>query len=255
MIDAHLHLAQYPAETVEREIAAWRAGGVESVIAVATDVRSCHRTLELQRRHPDFVRAALGWHPEQALPKRSEREEIFALIQNEQPSLAAIGEVGLPHYSQTEHLAGYQELLAEFAVLAAETGLPLVLHAVHDKAGLALQVLERHSGVRAHFHWLKADAPALDALLAAGHIVSVTPEVCWRERDQELARRVPLAQLLIETDGPWPYEGPFAGRPTTPLFLNEVRGAVARLKGITAEELDASCRQTVRAFYGASGKS
>jgi len=254
MIDAHIHLAQYPADTVERDILSWQAAGVEGVVAVATDVRSCHRTLELRRRHPDFVRAALGWHPEQALPSRSEMEEIVTLIKKEQPFLAAIGEVGLPHYSHVEQLAGYQELLAEFAGLAAETGLPLVLHAVHDKAGLALEVLQRFDDVRAHFHWLKADSMTIDALLAAGHIVSVTPEVCWRERDQELARRVPLGQLLIETDGPWPYEGPFAGQPTTPLFLAEVRNAVARIKGIKPGELDEACRKTVIDFYRSFGK-
>jgi TatD DNase family protein len=257
MIDAHLHLAQYPPEQIDLLIADWRQRGISQVVAVSTDIRSAHQTLELQRRHPDFVLAALGWHPEQRLPSPAEQDEVFRLIRSELHNIAAIGEVGLPHYELPrlgEHaLPAYADLLAEFARLSIETHLPLVLHAVHDKATQALAILCEHEAHPSHFHWLKAPLEVVDEIVAAGHCISVTPEVIYRERDQELCRRVPLARLLLETDGPWPYPQFFPGEEsvplTTPLLLFESAKIVAALHGVSAAELAAIHEQNIRSFY------
>ncbi|PWK15610.1 TatD family hydrolase [Tumebacillus permanentifrigoris] len=254
MFDAHLHLEQYPDEQIEGLIESWRIGGIQGVVAVSTGLRSAHRTLDLQQRFPDFVRAALGTHPEQPVPPESELVELLQLIELEKNRLSAIGEVGLPHYALAElgtmALDDHLELFGVFAKLAARHRLPLVLHAVHDKVPLALEVLQRHRVERAHFHWLKAVPADLQRIVEAGYYVSVTPDVCHRERDQQLARHVPLSQLLFETDGPWPHVGPlFAGRPTSPLFLHEMVGRVAQLKGVSQDALAQQVRANVDACY------
>jgi TatD DNase family protein len=255
MIDAHLHLEQYPDDEIDRLIDTWRTGGIEGVVAVSTGLHSAHRTLDLQQRHPDFVRAAIGAHPEQPVPPEIELQELLLLIETEKSRLCAIGEVGLPHYALadlgTTALDGHRELLGMFAELAGKHGLPLVLHAVHDKAALALDILQSHGVTRAHFHWLKASPTDLQKIVEAGYFVSVTPDVCHRERDQQLARHVPLPQLLLETDGPWPHEGPFfAGRRTTPLFLHEMVGTVAQLKSISKDELTRQLSENIEVCYG-----
>ena len=258
MIDSHLHLVQYPLAELDALIEQWRAGGVEQVVAVSTDLRSSHQTLAVKQRHPDFVHAAIGLHPEQAVPSAQELLELQALIRQERPLLSAIGEVGLPHYALPELGEGavpaHAEMLREFAALSAEQQLPLVLHAVHDKAQMAFDILREAGAPRAHFHWLKAAPDVLASIVQAGHFVSVTPEVCYRERDQQLAVQVPLGQLLVETDGPWPYEERFKGRMTTPLFLKEVVRTVAVLKGVTVTELLDVQRESVSDLYGRIGE-
>jgi TatD DNase family protein len=257
MIDAHLHLAQYPPEQLERLIESWQQHGISQVVAVSTDVRSAHQTLELQHKHPDFVLAAVGWHPEQALPSSAEREEIVRLIRTERDNISAIGEVGLPHYELPrlgeQALPDYADLLGEFARLSAEAHLPLVLHAVHDKAAQALAILREHRALPSHFHWLKAPLDVVDEIIAAGHYISVTPEVIYRERAQDLCRRVPLERLLLETDGPWPYPQLFpVTEPvpmTTPLLLFESAATVAALHGISAQELFVALDQNIRDLY------
>ncbi|ARU60770.1 hypothetical protein CBW65_06455 [Tumebacillus avium] len=250
MIDSHLHLAQYEPDEIER----WIAAGIEAVVAVATDLRSSYRTLELKERHPHFIHAAIGWHPEQACPAEQDLPELFTLIRTERPRLSAIGEVGLPHYTLAEQGEGaldrYVELLDRFAQAAVESDLPLVLHAVHDQARTALELLQRHRVTKAHFHWLKASAVDLAQIVKAGYYVSVTPEVCHRERDQQLAQAVPIKQLLIETDGPWPYDGPFSGQKTTPLLLPAVLKQVAALKGVSEAFYAEQHRANIGALYG-----
>ncbi|MBL0388606.1 TatD family hydrolase [Tumebacillus sp. ITR2] len=254
MFDAHLHLEMYPDEEIGRLIDLWREGGIEGVVAVSTGLASAYRTLDLQQRFPDFVRAAVGIHPEYPVPPESDVAELLGLIRQERHRLVAIGEVGLPHYEAaklgTGALEACLELLGVFAETSRELDLPLVLHAVHDKAPLAYETLMSHGVKRAHFHWLKAAPDDLQRIVEAGYYVSLTPDVCHRERDQQLAKSVPLSQLLLETDGPWEHEGPiFGGRPTTPLFLREMVEPVARLKGVTPEELVRRIRENTQTCY------
>ncbi|GAB7387492.1 TatD family hydrolase [Bacillaceae bacterium] len=246
MIDAHLHLERYAEEQVERFIAEWQERGIAGVVAVSTDLASAYRTLELQRKHPRFVHAAVGYHPEQPLPKPAELAELLDLLEKERSRIAAVGEIGLPHYALERlgfpSLEPYLDMLQIFCDKARELDLPVLLHAVHDKAEAALQLLLQRGVEKAHFHWLKAPPETVERILAAGYFISVTPEAVYRKRDQDLAAMIPLAQLLLETDGPWPYSGPFTGRPTTPLFLRETAAAVARLKGKEPREIWERCR-------------
>lgn len=252
MFDSHIHLDQYPPEKLERLIEQWKKEGVTGVLAVSTDLASCYQTLELRGRFPGFVHAALGYHPEQKLPPSVEQEEIFSLIRQERHRISAIGEVGLPYYTREPDnpclLPAYTDLLRNFCRLAVELDLPMSLHAVHEQAAMALQVLEEEMVPRAQFHWLKADSKTVAAILAAGHFISVTPEICYRQRDQELCRAVGNHQLLLETDGPWPFEGIFTGQLTTPLFLKQSLSQVAIIKEQDKKTTEEQCDKNSLTF-------
>ncbi|MCM3714750.1 TatD family hydrolase [Alkalihalobacillus oceani] len=237
MIDAHIHLDHYDSHNLYDEIERWHEAGITGVIAVSKDLPSSYQTLALQQRFPDFVHACIGFHPEYPLPGARDFAEWRRLLQAERARITAIGEIGLPHYELAnlpdrleDHLAFVSQILDE----AVAHGLPVALHAVHDKAALMLQLLQTKGIAEAHFHWLKAPPAVVRQIAAAGYYISLTPEVCYRQRDQQLARLVPARQLLIETDGPWRYDGPFSGQETTPLFLQSVVQQLAALFG-TAE--------------------
>jgi TatD DNase family protein len=228
MIDAHIHLDQYP--NIETEISKWKEAGIKGVVAVSTDLRSSYRTLELKLKFPNFVYAAVGFHPEQPLPPETDWNEWLSLVKTQRHLLSAIGEVGLPYYNKrlSPSFPRYLEFLEKVAEVANIYDLPIVLHAVHEHAQLALTIIQKYNIRSAHFHWLKATPSVVRQIIQSGYYISVTPEVCYRERDQHLLSHVPLNQLLIETDGPWPFTGPFANKKTSPLFLFESAKCVAQ---------------------------
>ncbi|HET7581058.1 MAG TPA: TatD family hydrolase [Bacillales bacterium] len=254
MLDAHLHLDQYSPEEIDRFIEQWRNAGVEGVVAVSKDLESSYRTLELKQQYPDFIYAAVGHHPEYPPPDESDSNELLALIECEREQISAIGEVGLPHYSLEkwgeESLEKHRALLSSFMHTAKELDLPLALHAVHDKVQPVLDMLLAEKIERAHFHWLKADADTLQRVFDSGYFLSVTPEVCYRERDKELARLAPFEQLLVETDGPWPFSGPFEGIPTTPMFLKDVIHKIAELKNCPESKVAEQMVKNTKKIYG-----
>ncbi len=252
MIDAHLHLAQYPRTKLKDEIERWRENGIKAVIAVADDLASSYETLELQQAFPHFVYACVGFHPERPIPSKRDVEEWKALIKHERERITAIGEIGLPHYELERLSLSLEEATArfyEYIDVAKSYDLPVALHAVHDKATIALQALLEKGVKHAHFHWLKADERSVELIVQAGYYISVTPEICYRRRDEQLAKRVPLSRLLIETDGPWRFDGEFKNEETTPLFLKHVIEKIAEIKNLSTEDVRRQVYENTRRCY------
>lgn len=252
IIDAHIHMDQYSEQDREQLLAGMEEAGVKALIAVSTELASSRRTMELAREDGRIL-PAVGFHPEQPLPDEAEVEALLELIDGEQKSIIAIGEVGLPWYLRQEDPSldrkPYEVLLERFIQKAATTGLPIVLHAVYDDAETVCDLLEKHGVTRAHFHWFKGSDAVLDRMLSNGYAVSVTPEVVYRPKIRHIARRVPLTQLMVETDGPWPFEGPFAGRRTEPAMLHTSIAAIADLKQLPMETVYQELLATTRQFY------
>jgi TatD DNase family protein len=87
------------------------------------------------------------------------------------------------------------------------------------------------------------------AIVDHGYYISVTPEACYRQRDRELVAAVPLANLLVETDGPWPYGGEFEGRLTEPAFLGRLIEEIALIKGGTRHDVEDQVTHNTRAVF------
>lgn len=259
VIDAHIHVDLYGAAMQEELLMESQRRGVEAVVAVSMDLASSVRTRELALRHPGFVHPAYGFHPEQEAPSREEREELLAWIRDRHHTgeTFAIGEVGLPYYKRTEAEAGgasfdetpYIELLECFVALAAELDRPIVLHAVYEDADKACDLLERYGARHAHFHWFKGSAATMKRMAQAGYYISVTPDVAYENEIEGVVSRYPLELMMAETDGPWPFEGAYAGRGTVPEMTRGSVLGIAKVKGIDPLEAGRQLFIQTRKFY------
>lgn len=161
MIDAHLHLDQYDLNKLEFHIDMWQNNGIEGVVAVATNLQSSYKTLEIKLKYPTFVRAAIGHHPEAPPSTSKDLAELLNLIKKEKNHLSGIGEIGLPTYQKGSLYEVYgEELFCEqleaCLEIAKSVDLPVALHAVHNESERVLLLLKKHKIKQAHFHWLKA---------------------------------------------------------------------------------------------------
>ncbi|WP_070119848.1 TatD family hydrolase [Bacillus marinisedimentorum] len=254
MYDAHIHLDKYEDGDIPASIERWKAAGVKGVVAVSTDLPSSYKTLELKEKFPDFIKAAVGFHPEYELPAEGEILEWQTLLKKERELISAAGEIGLPYYERERlgisSLDPYIEVFAEYVRTARAHDLPVVLHAVHETALPAFEVLQKERHFRAHFHWHKAPKEVTEKLIEAGYFISVTPEVCWRERDRMLTAHVPSDRLLLETDGPWPLGGLFEGKRNSPLLLEKSAAAIAEIKNISIKEIKQVTAKNTEKIYG-----
>lgn len=257
LIDAHIHLDLYESGIRERIMEELPFCGVRGVVSVSMHLDSCRINQQLHRRFPDRVYPAYGFHPEQEIPPAGELDKLFQWIGDHLQEAAAIGEVGLPYYLREDmRLARkalddgpYIELLERFLVLAESADKPVVLHAVYEDADMACELLERHRVKRAHFHWFKGSGETVRRMIRSGFYISVTPDVVYEQEIRDLVAGYPLELMMVETDGPWPFEGPFQGMITHPQMVRQVVETISRIKSLSFDETaNAVYRNTVE-FY------
>lgn len=256
-IDAHIHLDQYTEADQIRLLAESLEAGVEQVVAVSMRYDSCVATRALHASYPNQVIPAYGFHPEQELPGEQALDQLFTWIRAHRDERFAIGEVGLPYYNRSEAeanqrpfaLEGYIALLDQFIQLAVELDRPIVLHAVYEDADIACDLLEKHGLKRAHFHWFKGAASTVQRMIRNGYYISITPDVRYETDIQELVRVYPIGQMMVETDGPWPFEGPYQGQQTHPKIVWDVIRTIADLKGISLESAAKTLHKNAITFY------
>ncbi|MDP4086421.1 MAG: TatD family hydrolase [Bacillota bacterium] len=252
MIDAHIHLDQYS----DKEIAMILddANRIEALISVSFNLSSCERNLQLLKKYAK-VYGAFGYHPEQRLPSDSEKNDLFQWICSNFDEMIAVGEVGLPYYLRKDgkitrnQFEEHIELLNLFIQKAKKWEKPIILHAVYDDAPIVCDYLENYSIQKAHFHWFKGDLKTCERMIKNGYYISVTPDIVYEEEIQKIVKIYPIDQMMIETDGPWPFEGPFTGKMTHPNMMADSINMIARIKNLTVNEVGNRLLENTKHFY------
>ncbi|WP_368652667.1 TatD family hydrolase [Ornithinibacillus sp. 4-3] len=252
LIDSHIHFDQYSEAQQQYILSQLEKDQVEALIAVSTTLSSSEETLQLARKD-NRIKPAFGYHPEQALPDELEIIKLLEFIQKHQDEMIAVGEVGLPYYSQMKkqitEVEGHIELLDNFVQQAAQLKKPIVLHAVYEDASIACDILEKYSHPYAHFHWFKGDKKVVARMISNKYMISITPDVLYESAIKELVKTYPLELIMVETDGPWPFTGPFEKEWTKPRMMHAIVEKISKIKEITLETAYTNIYKNTKQFY------
>jgi TatD DNase family protein len=242
-IDSHCHLHDRAYADLGETLRVALTHDVWGVIAVGVDAESNAYNLRSATAFPKAVWPCFGFHPDRPDLDENALERVLAQLSDHHARLVALGEVGLPWYSLEGHadaatlMTRGRARLDRLLAVAARYDLAVALHAPHGAAVGAFEALKRHGIERAVFHWHKAPAEVTRAIVDAGYLVSVGPEVVYRERDRELVAAVDLESLLVESDGPWPYHGEFEGMPSGPWLVSRVAEEMAKIKRMPVDDV------------------
>ncbi|WP_391115863.1 TatD family hydrolase [Psychrobacillus sp. L3] len=252
IIDAHIHLDHYNNQEIKDIIEC--DSSLEALISVSFDLDSSKKNRELAKIYSK-VKPAYGYHPEQTPPTENQMDELFSWIKSNQSDMVAVGEVGLPYYLRKEQKlttlqhSQYIDLLEAFIKLSKELEKPIILHAVYEDAPIVCDLLEEYSVSKAHFHWFKGDSKTIQRMAENGYYISVTPDVLYEEEIQQLVQSYPLQQIMVETDGPWPFEGPFTGKMTHPSMMKESIKTIAEIKKLPIDEIYHHVLYNTKSFF------
>lgn len=252
IIDAHIHFDLY--EEGERTIILedMKKYGVKALVSVSNHLQSAKTNLQLSRENP-VIKPAFGFHPEQKLPSENEIAELQHFMELHQQEMVAVGEVGLPYYLRQEKVGvpiePYLEILELFIRQAKALNKPIVLHAIYGDAPLACELLEKYSIEKAHFHWFKGDQRTLERLMRNGYQISITPDVLYETETRKIANEFPMSQMMAETDGPWPFAGPFKNVMTHPKMIHQTIKEIVSIKKIATAEVYELLYINTKRFY------
>ena len=232
LVDTHIHLEEVEGD-LEVTLAEARAAGVTDLIAVGVDVVTSRQVVEWSESKPG-VWAAVGHHPlNQVGPDLTLLRELAA-----RPRVVAIGEVGLdhadehrgPHDAQEEWFHGCCEL-------ALELGLPVCVH-TRESTQAVYDALRAHPGLTGVMHYWVLDWEWARRFLEIGFFISFSGVLTRSSREalREVARRVPVDRLLLETDAPWGTPRGREGK-MRPAWMVDTARALAEARGISLQDL------------------
>ena len=205
MLDSHCHLDRYEdAQAVAAEAA--RRG----VFTIAvTNLPSHFRAGVPHVRRFAKVRLALGLHPLVAADHAREISDFEALLS----TTSFVGEVGLDYSQEGKATKARQlESMRHVARLIGHSPKVVSLHS-RGAEGDVLSVLDQFRVKRAIFHWYSGSLTTLEAVIAAGHLLSVNPAMVKSGKGREIIAQIPRTQVLSETDGPYVNVGGVAAKP------------------------------------------
>lgn len=251
LVDSHCHL-DFPEfdgrmEHIRGEMA---AHGVGHALCVSVSLSGWEKVHELARKHDNFY-ASVGVHPDHE-PGSTGAESVTVsdlLLRAQNPEVVAIGETGLDYYRQRGDLEWQRQRFRTHIRAAREAGLPLIIHtreAARDT--LAIMREEGADQVGGVMHCFTETAEVAAAALELNFYVSFSGIVTFKNAIEikDVARRVPLDRLLVETDAPYLAPVPFRGKTNHPALVRYVAEEVARLHGIG---LEAVADATTRNFF------
>jgi TatD DNase family protein len=191
----------------------------------------------------------VGIHPNSA----AEASEVdFATIEqlSQAPEVVAIGETGLDNYRDFTPAPRQRQAFEWHLRLAAERGLPVIVHNRQADADVASVLSTAETGGVLHC-FSSSDADYLDGMLSKGFFVSFAGPLTFKNgaSTRDMARRVPMERLLVETDCPYLAPEPHRGRRNEPAYVRDTAACLAEVLGRSLDELAPSLwDNTLRAF-------
>lgn len=243
-VDSHCHL-DFPelAAQFEQIMARMASSRVSHALCAGVTLERFPVLLELVRRQNNLF-AAVGVHPDTETEDPAREPDVAGLVAlAADPKVVAIGETGLDYYRLKGDLEWQRARFRTHIRAAREAGKPLIIHtraAAEDT--LRLMREEGAEAVGGVMHCFTESQAVAEEALALGFHISFSGIVTFKNAKalKEVARAVPQARLLIETDAPYLAPVPHRGQLNEPAYVVHVAEELARLRGTTVEAIAAA---------------
>ena len=252
-VDSHCHL-DFPElrDDLPRVLDAMRAGDVTHALCIAVEVAGWDAVHAIAHAHPNLY-ASVGVHPDYA--DIEEPTQAMLVERAADPKVVAIGETGLDYFRLTGDLGWQRERFRTHIRAARETGKPLVIHTRSAAADtLAIMREERAGDAGGVMHCFTETWEVAEAALDLGFHISFSGIVTFKNALalKDVARRVPLERMLIETDSPYLAPVPHRGKRNEPAWVRHVAAEVARLREVPLETIAAATSRNFFQLFGVS---
>lgn len=260
LADTHCHL-DFSSFDPDREMVlerAWRAG-ISRILVPGVDLASSRKAVILAVEHPQIF-AAVGVHPNDAeIWKENSIEELLDLAS--QPKVIAIGEIGLDYYRERSPKDIQIRIFSEQLMAAKRLELPVIIHNRQASEDI-LRILSdwsrelsvSGSSLLGRLGVLHSFSDNLDIALRAidlGFYIGFTGPVTYKNADElrQVAARVPLDKILIETDAPFLAPQPKRGMRNEPAFVYYVAGKLSEIRQLPLEEAAAQLKANADTLF------
>lgn len=252
LFDTHVHLnAEQFEEDLTEVITRAQEAGVANMIVVGFDRPTITKAMELVETY-DFLYAAVGWHPVDAIDMTdADLEWIESLAAH--PKVVAIGEMGLDYYWDKSPKEIQMEVFRKQIRLARRVKLPIIIHNREATADIITILREEEASlVGGIMHCFSGSVETAKECLEMNFYISLGGPVTFKnaKKPKEVAAEVPLDRLLIETDCPYLAPHPFRGKRNEPAYVKLVAEQIASIKQVSVEEVARITTENAKKIFG-----
>lgn len=249
LVDSHCHL-DFPdfADELDAVVGRAHATGVETMLTICTHLSKFEQVLRVAETY-DNVWCSVGIHPHEAANEPEVTAERLIELASH-PKVVGFGETGLDFYYEHSPRDAQERSFRAHIAAAREAGLPLIVH-TRDADADTIRILgeERAQGsFPGLIHCFTAGAEVAEFAVNLGFCVSFSGIVTFKKSEglRAIARAVPDAHLLVETDAPYLAPVPVRGKRNEPAFVAHTAAQLAELRGIDITDL---ARLTTQNFF------
>ncbi|WP_226646577.1 TatD family hydrolase [Microbulbifer variabilis] len=241
LVDSHCHLDRLKLDKFDGDLDAVlefaRSRGVGKFLCVGISLDNADAVVEIAAKYQDVV-CSVGIHP---LDVESGLAGVDQLIEMAgRPKVVALGETGLDYYYSTETKETQQQSFIAHLQAAGQVGLPVIVH-TRDAREDTIQLIREHGNLQTAgvLHCFTESWEMAKAALDLNYYVSLSGIVTFKNAEdlRDVARKLPLDRLLVETDSPYLAPIPYRGKPNIPAYVREVAEFIAELRGISYGQL------------------
>lgn len=247
LVDSHCHL-DFPdlASNLDELLAKMRDNEVSHALCVSVNLQDFPRVLALAEAYSNLF-ASVGVHPDYENLAEPQAAQLAALAAH--PRVVAIGETGLDYFRLKGDLEWQRERFRQHIRAARQCNKPLIIH-TREAAEDTLRIMaeEGADSVGGVMHCFTESWEVAQRAMEMNFYISFSGIVTFKKAVslKEIARRIPLERMLVETDSPYLAPVPHRGKMNQPAFVRHVAEEIAELRGITVNEVATA---TTRNFF------
>ena len=256
LIDSHAHI-DFPqfAEDREAMLDRARAVGVSTLLAIGTGPGPGPQKLDAAlpfADQRDWIYATIGIHPHEAKEVTpAHLDELAKLAKH--PKVIAWGEIGLDYFYDHSPKEAQQKVFREQMALAHSAKLPIIIHC-RDAWTDCLSMIEQHwrpSGLGGILHCFTSTLEDARRGIEMGFMISFAGNSTYPKTQniRDVAKQLPLENILIETDSPYLAPQVYRGKRNEPAYVAEVARTLATVRDLTPDEVGAATSENFRRFF------
>ena len=238
LVDSHCHL-NFPelSGRIDEALALMRDNRVTHALCVSVTLQEFPQVRALAERFPQIY-ASVGVHPDYPDVPVVTEEELVSLADH--PKIVAIGETGLDYFRIKDDSEWQRDRFRTHIRAAHRSRKPLIIH-TREAAADTLRIMreERAGEVGGVMHCFTESWDVAQSAMDLGFYISFSGIVTFKNAVglKDVARRVPLERMLIETDAPYLAPVPFRGKTNEPGLVKYVAEEIARLRDIPLDQV------------------
>ncbi len=235
MIDSHAHLNLEDFDKdVDMVIKNAFENGVKSIIVIGIDAKTNKKALSIVEQYEGLY-ATVGIHP--SVADDGGVETIVDYLSH--PKVVAIGECGIDLHWRQDNLKQQLDIFDQQIRLAIAYDLPLIIHTRNSFAEAYQAVLPYKGKVKGVFHCFSSGFEDASKAIDLGFYIGIDGPVTFKngKEAKDVATRIPLNRLLVETDSPYLAPMPHRGKRNEPKYLPLIVKEIALLRGLTLMEV------------------